>query len=276
MKIIKKINTSAAIALDSGGKEIVVFGKGIGFPSVPYELTDLEKIERTFYDVDTKYYGLLSSIPSEILSVSAKIVENAEVDLKNKLNPNLVFTLADHLAFTITRFREGIDLVSPISYDISHLYPKEYEIGKNALLHLNRDMDIQLPETEAISITMHIINAEVGTSSLKELMKTTKIIEGTIHIVEDFFYVELDKKSYEYSRFVMHLRYLIIKLKNAEYQEVNGHALMLRTLSRENPNAYLCANKIVEYLKKTWGLQCNEEEKLYLMLHITRIIDMER
>ena len=44
MKIIKKINTSAAIALDSFGKEIVVFGKGIGFPSVPYELEDLSLI----------------------------------------------------------------------------------------------------------------------------------------------------------------------------------------------------------------------------------------
>ena len=48
MKIIKKINTSAAIALDSMGREIVVFGKGIGFPAVPYELEDLSLIERTF------------------------------------------------------------------------------------------------------------------------------------------------------------------------------------------------------------------------------------
>ena len=39
MKIIKKINTSAALALDSAGREIIVLGKGIGFPKVPYELT---------------------------------------------------------------------------------------------------------------------------------------------------------------------------------------------------------------------------------------------
>ena len=54
MKITKKINTSAALALDSTGREVVVLGKGIGFPPVPYELNDLSKIERTFYDVDPK------------------------------------------------------------------------------------------------------------------------------------------------------------------------------------------------------------------------------
>lgn len=48
MQIIKKINTSAALALDKTGHEIVVMGKGIGFPPVPYELNDLSKIERTF------------------------------------------------------------------------------------------------------------------------------------------------------------------------------------------------------------------------------------
>ena len=47
MQIIKKINTSAALALDKNGHEVVVMGKGVGFPSVPYELDDLSKIERT-------------------------------------------------------------------------------------------------------------------------------------------------------------------------------------------------------------------------------------
>ena len=276
MQIIKKINTSAAIALDSEGKEVVVFGKGIGFPQVPYELTDLNKIERTFYDVDSKYYSLLSSIPTNILRVSAEIVEYAEVELNCKLNPSLVFTLADHLNFTIERFRNGINIVSPISYDISHLYPKEYHEGKKALEMLSKKADVDLPESEAVSIAMHIINGEAGTGGLNELLKISRIIEGTTKIVEDFFQTQIDKNSYEYSRFMMHLRYLIIKLQNQNNQEVEGHSLILRTLAKETPNEYLCAVKATEYLRKTWGLQCNEEEKLYLMLHIARTINMER
>ena len=54
VKIIKKINTNAVIALDNAGYEVVALGKGLGFPTVPYELEDLAKIDRTFYDIDPK------------------------------------------------------------------------------------------------------------------------------------------------------------------------------------------------------------------------------
>mgnify|MGYP002228688248 CR=1 FL=1 len=51
-EIIRQINNNAALALDGNGKELVVLGRGVGFPQMPYELTDLSRIERTFYDVN--------------------------------------------------------------------------------------------------------------------------------------------------------------------------------------------------------------------------------
>ena len=39
MQICKKINNNVALARDAKGRELVVFGKGIGFPAMPYELT---------------------------------------------------------------------------------------------------------------------------------------------------------------------------------------------------------------------------------------------
>lgn len=41
MEVYKKINNNVALARDAKGRELVVFGKGIGFASMPYELTDL-------------------------------------------------------------------------------------------------------------------------------------------------------------------------------------------------------------------------------------------
>lgn len=55
MQIFKKINNNVALARDAKGRELVVFGKGIGFPAMPYELTDLSAVQRTFYDVNEKY-----------------------------------------------------------------------------------------------------------------------------------------------------------------------------------------------------------------------------
>lgn len=48
MKVIKKINNNVALAQDAKGREMLVFGKGIGFPAMPYELADLSVVQRTF------------------------------------------------------------------------------------------------------------------------------------------------------------------------------------------------------------------------------------
>ena len=66
MQICKKINNNVALARDAKGRELVVFGKGIGFPAMPYELTDLSGVQRTFYDVNEKYFALLREIPGEV------------------------------------------------------------------------------------------------------------------------------------------------------------------------------------------------------------------
>ena len=54
MQVIKKLNNNFAICLDKEGNELVAYGKGIGFPKTPYELTDLSKIDRTFYVIKLK------------------------------------------------------------------------------------------------------------------------------------------------------------------------------------------------------------------------------
>lgn len=115
MKIIKKINTSAALALDASGHEVVVLGKGIGFPPTPYELTDLSKVERTFYDVDPRYLSMIAELSQPIVMACADIADQAEIELGNQLNPNLPFTLADHVQFAVERLKSGVDLTMPIA-----------------------------------------------------------------------------------------------------------------------------------------------------------------
>lgn len=155
MKIVKKINTSAALALDAAGHEVVVLGKGIGFPQMPYELTDLSKVERTFYDVDPKYLGMIAELSQPIVMACADIADQAEIELGCQLNPNLPFTLADHVQFAVERLKNGVDLTMPIAYDIRHLYPKEAALAQMALKLLYEQAGLDLPENEAVNIAMH-------------------------------------------------------------------------------------------------------------------------
>lgn len=270
MKIIKKINTSAAIALDSAGQEVVVFGKGIGFPAVPYELTDLSIIERMFYDVNSCYFGLIESLPKGIIMVSAEIAEMAEKELGADLNKNLPFTLADHLNFAIERLKKGIDLTNAIAYDIRHFYPKEAKLGEKGLVILKEQVHITLPSSEAVNIAMHLINAESKVDDIGSVMKTTKILGEVERIMKDILNIEIDRESYEYSRFVAHLRYLVQRLSTNEHTEPKNKA-MLSSLSREYRQIYKCAKEVANYLEGTWGWKCNDDEILYLMLHINRV-----
>lgn len=270
MKIIKKINTSAVLALDSAGREVVMLGKGLGFPVIPYELDDLSRVDRTFYDVDPRYLAMIADIPQQILLASAEIAELAEDELDCRMNPNLPFTLADHLNFALNRLRNGIDLTTPIAYDVKHLYPREFELGVRSLDLLREVAGLTLPAHEAVSVTMHIINAEAESSDLHSLMRTLGILGQVEAIVQQSLHITLDKESYNYSRFAMHLRYLIQRL--ASGQTADEHrSEMLRPLAREYPDIYVCAVKVADYFKGTWGWQCSEEEIVYLMMHIHRV-----
>ena len=97
----------------------------------------------------------------------AEITERAEIELDCALNPNLPFTLADHLNFAVERFRSGLNLTIPIAYDIRHLYPNEFDLGVKALDILKEYTGVSLPDSEAVSIAMHLINAEIENSEIR-------------------------------------------------------------------------------------------------------------
>ena len=54
MRVEKKINNNVAVCTDGNGQELIALGRGIGFPQTPYELTDLSKIDMTFYRVSSQ------------------------------------------------------------------------------------------------------------------------------------------------------------------------------------------------------------------------------
>lgn len=272
MKVIKKINNNVALAQDAKGREMIVFGKGIGFPAMPYELTDLSVVQRTFYDVDEKYFDLLRDVPQEIFLAADDIAENAREELNCPLNPNLTYVLADHLNFAIQRCREGIALRTPLAYDIRHLYPQEYELAHTALTALREQLQVDLSESESVSIALHIITAEAEVGDMHSTMLTAKVISEISDLVEENLQIRLDKDSFSYSRFAMHMRYLVQRM--IEGKALNGDegmAAMLRTMHREYPEVYACVEQITRFLQENYDWSCTPEEQLYLLMHIHRV-----
>lgn len=270
MKLLRKINNNAAVAQDKRGREMVVLGKGVGFHTMPYELTDLSVVYRTFYDVDPQYYEMVSSLPEETLLAGADIVEQAEILLNIELNPNLPFTMADHIAFAIQREKQGIQLATPLSYDVKHLYPREYELGLRALETIRLRTGSSLPRAEAVSIALHFVNAELEGSDLSSTLTAVEVLDDVTSVVEQELGVTLDRESYNYARFAMHIQFLVRRLSTGTAME-QGSGGMLTELASEYPEIYLCACKVAKAIEDKHGWHCSRDEVLYLMLHIYRV-----
>ena len=275
MKIIRQINNNAALALDGNGKELVVLGRGVGFPQMPYELTDLSRIERTFYDVNPKCFGMAADLPRPLVLACAEITERAEIELDCALNPNLPFTLADHLNFAAERLRKGIEISTPLAYDVRHLYPKETEMADAALQILHDKAGLDLPANEAVNIAMHFINAEAESGDIHSLMLSMQIISDVNKIVEESLHIKLDKDNYNYNRFATHLRYLFQRLQSG-VQTNDVPRSVRNTLMRVYPDVYTCVLKVVDYFRDTWGWDCSDDEIVYLIMHIQRVYEREK
>ncbi len=269
MKVIKNINNNISLCLDNNHQQVIAFGKGIGFCKPPYEL-DVSKIERTFYDIDPIYVNMIQAIPEDVIDVAAKVIDYGRTKVDYLMNSSITFTLADHLAFAIQRYRKNMVIKMPVYYDIKALYEKEYEIGKYAYQLVKKRFGIALPKDEITGVALHLINAAAMTKTSHEEADHTAVIESIKELIENFFQIKILEDSFDYSRFVSHLQYLLKRGK--EGSNINSDNFQLFTSLKENfPDVYECAVKINDYLHSIYGFVFNEEELLYLMLHINRL-----
>jgi beta-glucoside operon transcriptional antiterminator len=271
MRAIKKINNNVAICTDSNKKELIAFGKGIGFPSMPYEITDLSSISMTFYRIDNRFYNLLEEIPENVFEVTALIVDKARKTLSSPLNPNLLIGLADHINFAIIRLKKYKKMQMLFSYDIEQLYPQETELGRYAVDLIKKRIGVILPESEITNIAMHFVNAQEEKEPEKEGPDTEALIWEVADKIENFFSITIDRTSFNYNRFAMHLRYYIKRIKE-ETQFMNDNSSILQVMKENNEKVYDCAFLIGNYIDEKLSSKTTEDEILYLMMHINRII----
>lgn len=274
MRLIKKINNNFAMAVDSQGEEVIVSGKGIGFIKIPCEITDLSVVDRTYYGIDSKYIGLLNEIPEDILEISIKVVDYAKHKLKNRLNPNLMFTLADHIHFSIERYQKGIVFDFPLTYDFEQLYSNEIQISKYALMIIQKQLNISLPKEELSGIAMNIINSELYSSLGNTEQNLDLLIEKMTIVIEEFFGIEVKRDTVNFSRFATHLRYLFKRI--SEKKSISSDNLKIyQSLKNETPETYQCVIKLADYLNKEKNWILDEEELIYLILHVNRLCTRE-
>lgn len=278
MIVLKKINNNVAICQDGDGRELIAFGKGIGFPPTPYELTDLKKVDRTFYNVSSKYIPLLNDIPVEIVQFTARQMLEIQDKLPYETSANLVLTLADHIAFAIERAGRGIYVQMPSVYEMEMSFPLEVKIGRRFVAAAKRELKVNLPKGEVQGIAMHLINARnaptAGDGERGIENQYEEILEQTTQIIEWELGVTVRRDTFNYARFATHLQYLLKRIFEKKHID-SSNLQMYHSIREEYPEVAACVDKINACYARDWSAELTEEEKLYLIMHINRVCSKE-
>lgn len=270
MLLVRAVGHNAAIAQNADGIETVVFGKGLGFGKMPYELTELERVERTFYDIDPRLSSVLTAVPEPTIRIAAKVAEEAERELGVALNPHMALTFADHLDFVLHRIERGINIQTPMAYDVQHLYPREAKVARRARDLIEHELHVQLPDSEITAITLHIITAASSAGDMHLTMTVSEVAQDLSRLLEQRLGVELDHSALPFARFMLHLRYLIDRL-SSERQHDDAPMAMLDGTAPTVPEIYEATLAATAYFESKWGWHCSREETMYLMMHIYRL-----
>lgn len=273
MRALRKINNNAVICLDSTGQEMIAMGKGLGFGTLPRDIS-LAEVERTFYNIDERYVAVMRDLPADVLDFAARIVDIARNELPYELSPNAVLTLADHIAFTLERARKQIRVKMPLAYDVEQLYPAEYRIGQYTVKRIQKEFRVGLPPSEAVGIAINLLNARLGEEPAPEQNSSpytdSEMLEDITEIVENCFNLIVRRDSFNYSRYATHLQYLFGRI-HSQQAISSDNSQMYASLKEEFPEVAACVEQIAAHIESKWACRLSEEEKLYLILHVNRI-----
>jgi beta-glucoside operon transcriptional antiterminator len=270
MLALKKINNNAVICKDNGGQEMIAMGRGIGFGTLPREIS-LEEIDRTFYDVSPRYVEVMKNLPTEVVMLSGEIINAAKGDLPYELSPNAVFTLADHIEFALERARKKIYVHMPLAFDVEQMYPKEYRIGEYALRKIQKKFGIRLSKNEVTGIALNLLNSKAAEESGSgSEFSDEEMLEDITELIEDDLHVLVDRTTFSYSRYATHLQYLFDRIHKGEALNTDNLQIFA-SVWEEYPEVVSCVENISRHISQAWNCEVTEEEKLYLILHVNRV-----
>ena len=273
MEISKVLNNNVAVVIENN-EEKIVMGRGICFKKKTGDTIAPETIDKVFYlhnqEVLSRFKELVVDIPLEYLEIGEEIMDEARLSLGKALNDNIYISMVDHIYTAVVRAKDDILVKNALLWDIQRFYKEEYQIGKKALEIIEKKTGVLLPNDEAGFIALHIVNGQLD-EDVHDMYEITKIMQEIENIVRYHFKIEFNEESAYYYRFITHLKFFAQRL--VEHKKPNQKEDdLLEVVQVKYANAYQCVEKIAIYIKNQYNYELYDEEKLYLTIHIHRVV----
>lgn len=275
VRIKKVLNSSVVLITDEQGAEYIISGKGIGYGKKQNEEIDLnDATYQTFIPVTSdkskQIAELVNSISPEILELTHKVILLAKKELQADLNDNLYFILADHLNFAVERFQKNMVITNRLQWEIKSFYEKEYVVGQHCLELVNRELDLNLPEDEAVNIAFHLVNAQSTSNPNYDSARYAKLIGEIVHLVCYSLNKTVDKDSIHYTRFITHICFFVERFFTDKMLEDEDNTLYL-SIRNQCKKEEKIAKKVKEFIMNKYKKEIPDEELSFLIVHINRL-----
>ncbi|MGO2698827.1 MAG: BglG family transcription antiterminator LicT [Enterococcus faecalis] len=275
MQIRKILNNNVVITTNQKNNEVVVMGRGLAFQKKVGDEIAEEAIDKTYHlansDLLHKFQELLEDMPISYVEIANDIIDEAKVALKNPLNDSLYISITDHLYASIQRVKEGVRVRNLLLWDIKRFFPDEFSVGVNAVEKIKLKFGIDLGEDEAGNIALHLVNAQTENDNDDAFMMT-EMMQEIIQITSYYFKVQLDEDSVYFYRFTTHLRFFASRIMNQRQVTDETDDELLLIIQKKYQNAYQCVERIAEFIQQTYHYTMSNDEKLYLTIHIARLV----
>ena len=279
MVTIKKIyNNNVILAFEEiSKKEMILTGCGIGFKKKPDDIVDESKIEKKFViqddNFENKVNKLANEVPEEVFSVSSAIIEYAEKMLNTNLDEYIYISLTDHISFSLKRYKDNMMIKNELLSEIRRIHKKEYEIGKWGLEYINKTFGVNFSLDEAGFIAIHIINANYRESTNQSCLMMN-IINQILDKIKNYFSVEFIEDDINFDRLLTHLKFFAKRLIDKKEQIKFEKNDLLDVVKIQYKESYECAQNIKSFIEDNYTYKINDDEVLYLVLHINRVISV--
>jgi len=269
--IVKAFNNNVILALQDG-KERILIAKGIGFErKAGYILPADTSFEKVF-SIDNEenvapFRQLLNQISDATFIICENIIHMVSSELGEELNEKIHISMVDHIAFLLTRIKNGDQIVNPFQTEIEILYKREFELATKGVAMLKESTGLQIPDGEIGFIAMHIHSARHN-GKLSQTIKCAFLTNSIIEIIEEEQDIFIDRQSLDYARFITHVRFAVERLLSSA--PIKNE--LLGTIKRKYKKSYLLAKKIGVVIAEELALESIPEDELgYLTIHIEKL-----
>lgn len=271
MKIINILNHNAVLTHDPHRDEILlILHRGVGFGKKLSEHLVVPNDARVYHLQKTNAKGntdsMIHTLDPRYIELSGSILDLVKQEYQH-IDENILLPLADHIGFAVSRMEQGVAISNPFGNEIRLLYPESYALGLKALPLIEASLGIVFNEDEIGYLAIHIHAAINYTNH--EGLAVAIIIKESIQEIADEFNKVIDENGLSYSRLMVHMKYLLARLREHEVLSLDMESYTQSMM----PRSYDVAKKIISKIEKVLGRPVPKVETGYLAVHIERILN---